>query len=62
MELNRKDNDLILMCEFYQAENVQMLIENKIDVNWKKTIKGGTPFIACAVFNPKTIKKPLSNF
>jgi hypothetical protein len=53
MELNRKDNDLILMCEFYQAENVQMLIENKIDVNWKKTIKGGTPFIECAVFNQK---------
>lgn len=43
MELNGKDNDgdnaLILLCEFYQAENateiVQMLIENKIDVNWK---------------------------
>jgi hypothetical protein len=66
MELNRKDNDLILMCECYQTENVteivQMLIENKIDVNWKKTIKVERPSLHAPFSTQKQLKNPCRTF
>lgn len=53
---NDGDNALFLLCEFYQAENVTeiilMLIEDKIDVNWKNN-QGWNALHCVCRFQPK---------